>query len=152
MAELFPEEFEDEEELIEEDLEEEVTGYHPGYYFDFETGDYKQNGTYGIVDATGVEAWKQWCIKCLNTQKGSCDAYIDFGVDYDSAFRAEERDKTESDLTSSITEALMADPYQRTQEIESIEYEWESDEVTVYVTVIGIENVTIDISARVGGV
>lgn len=152
MDSLFPEEFEDEEELINEISEEKVTGYHPGYYFDFESGDYKQNGTYGIVDATGIQSWEQWCIKCLNTQKGSCDAYYDFGPDYESAFQEENRDKAESELTRTITDALMADPYERTEGIESIEFEWGVDDVTVYVRVIGIENVTIDISARVGGV
>ena len=152
MANLFPEEFEDEEELTKENEEEKVTGYHPGYYFDFETGDYKLDGTYSVVGATGVESWEQWCIKCMNTQKGACAAYPDFGVDYDAAFRADERDKTESDLASSITDALMADPYERTTGIESIEFEWGPDYLIVKAIVIGIENVTIDITTRVGGV
>lgn len=159
MDNLFPEDFEEEEEIIEE-IEEEIeeeeaaTGYYSGYYFDFDTGDYKQTGTNDICIANGVESWEQWCIKCLNTQKDSCEAYPDFGPDYESAFHNTTRDEAESILTRTITEALMADPYKRTVGIESITYEWGVDDLIVNVIVIGIENATIDITAAIdrGGV
>lgn len=153
MANLFPEEdYEEEDELVAEDLEEEVTGYHPGYYYDFETGDYKKNGSNDVVLAAGVDSWKQWCIKCLNTQKGSCAAYYELGVDYESILQHEERDYVESKLVNAISEALMNDPYKRTVGVDNVEFIWGVDSLSANVTVRGIENVTIDITTVIGGV
>ena len=153
MANLFPETYTNEEILVQNDINKEVTGYHPGKYFDYETGDYKRTGTNVICDATGVEVWEQWCIKCLSTQKYSCAAYYEFGVDYEAALKEEDRDKVESILTRGITEALLADPYKRTKGVSDISFDWTiPDSLVIYATINGIENVTRDITVIKGGV
>ena len=153
MANLFPELYTNEEELVQNDIEEKVTGYHPGAFFDFESGDYKRTGTNMISESTGIEAWEQWCIKCLSTHKGSCAAYYDFGIDYESIIGETYRDKVESILRRNIKESLLADPYERTLDVTDIEFDWSiPDSLIVKATIVGIENVTKDIVVTIGGV
>lgn len=153
MANLFPGLYTNEEQLVQNDTKEMITGYHHGSYFDFETGDYKRSGTNTICESTGVESWEQWCIKCLNTQKYSCAAYYEFGVDYEAALSETDRDKSESILIRSITEALLNDPYKRTLGVNNIKFDWTlPDSLLLSLTIIGIENVTKDITVKVGGV
>lgn len=150
---LFPEDYEDE--VIEEaDTEnEEPIGYRPGVAFDWQTGDFIRDGRNRLSIATGVESWAQWCQNCLQTARNKHLAYSsDFGIDIDEIFSAESEEEAESILTREINEALEADPYGRTEYIDDIEYTWTGpDSVQIEVTVVGIADVTIDVTANIGG-
>lgn len=149
--ELFPEEEYDEEELekeIEEEEEEQETGYREGVYFDPETQDFVRDGQHRLKSATGIESWEQWCRNCLMTERGAYSSYGDtFGISTYEVFTAETREKAESILTREITESLQSDPYGRTKYVSDLEFEWhDSDALTISVTIVGIDDVTIDIT------
>lgn len=133
--------------LNEEEQETERVGYKPSIYFDFKQGDFVRTGANRLVESSGFEAWQQWCIKCLHTQRYAHLAYsTDYGIDYKLVFNYTTRAEAENELTRQITEALEADPYQRLDHIESITYEWIDDtSVVVDLILVGISGNTIDL-------
>ena len=149
MNNLFPEGYE-REYITEEDLiEEKPVGYRNGIAFDYEKGDFPRDGMNKMLDSTGIESWKSWCINCLQTERYKHLAYsTDFGIELEAAMKAIGRDEAESILTRQITEALLADPYHRTSYISEITFDWTApDSVVVSVTINGIDDVTIDVTA-----
>lgn len=146
---LFPIGYENE--VIEAaDLEESKTiGYRNGVSFDEQAGDFRRDGKNRMLDSTGIESWQSWVINCLETERYSCLAYsTDFGIELDAVFAATSREEAESILTRQITEAIMADPYGRTDFIEEIGFDWTApDSVEVHLIIHGIENVSIDVLA-----
>lgn len=151
MENLFPDGYE--EEIIDTDdlASEKPTGYRNGIAFDFQVGDFKKDGMNKILSSDGIESWKSWCIACLQTERGKHLAYSsDFGIEIDAALRASSREEAESLLTRQIIEALMADPYERAADIEEISFDWTApDTVAVDVTIHGVDDVTIDITAYI---
>lgn len=148
---LFPDGY-DEEVITAEDIEaEEPVGYRNGVSFDYTTGDFHRDGMNKMLDSDGIESWKSWCINCLQTERYKHLAYSGgFGIDMDAVFRATSHDEAESILTREITEAVMADPYQRTAYVEGITFDWTApDAVHVAVTIRGVDDVTIDITAYI---
>ena len=148
---LFPEGYENEV-IAESDLVARKTvGYRNGVSFDEQTGDFLRDGKNQMLDSTGVESWKSWCINCIRTERYKHLAYsTDFGIEVDKARRATNREEAESILARQITEALLADPYKRTKYIESITFDWTApDAVFVEITVHGIDWTTIDITAYI---
>lgn len=148
---LFPEE---DIELTEEDIEddEEPVGYMESVYFDEEIGDFIRDGQYRLKTATGQEAWEQWCINCLLTERDAYPAYGElFGISTIEAFKSDDRAEIESILTLEITEGLMNDPYGRTVAIREIEFDWQDNQeaVDIHVTVEGLEEASIDISVTI---
>lgn len=151
MPNLLPEGYEDEI-ITEEDVEsEQPVGYPNGIAFDIFTGDFVRDGKNKILDSEGVESWKSWCFNCVNTERYKHLAYgTDFGIELDPVFAAESHDEAESILVRQITEALMADPYERTDYVEIVEIEWPApNEIKVQMTVHGVDDVTIDITAYI---
>lgn len=148
---LYPEDYEDETIDEDETEDDEPIGYRPGVAFDWQTGDFIRDGRNKLLEATGVESWAQWCQNCLQTERYKHLAYSDdFGIEIDEAFKAESQEEAESILTRQITEALEADPYGRTAYINNIEFDWTApDGVNVDVTVVGIADVTIDVTAYI---
>lgn len=150
MANLFPVDYE--EEIITEDEAEtdEPVGYRPGPLF---TEDLVRDGQHRFLEATGIESWKIWCRKCLMTERYSHACYsTDFGISAEAAMGAESHQVAESILVREINEALLADPYGRTQYVENIRFEWTApDAVLAEVSIVGIEEVTIDITVTLGG-
>ena len=148
---LFPEGYE-EEIITEEDLESTATiGYRNGISFDEQTGDFRRDGMQKLLDSDGIESWKSWCINCLQTERYKHMAYSsDFGIEIEAAMQATSREEAESILVRQITEAIMADPYQRTEYIEDITFNWTAaDAVEVAVTIHGIDDVTVDLLAYI---
>ena len=146
---LFPDGYE-REYITEEDLiEQKPIGYRNGIAFDYELGDFPRDGMNKMLDSHGVESWESWCLNCLQTERYKHLAYSsDFGIELEAALRATSREEAESILTRQITEALMADPYQRTAYISEITFKWTAaDSVSVDVKVHGRDDVTIDITA-----
>lgn len=147
---LLPVDYETEKDLAAEDLEEESTVRYPnGIAFDYEAGDFRRDGKHNLLDSDGIESWKSWCINCLQTERYKHLAYSDgYGVDLDAVFEAETREEAESVLVREVTEALLADPYQRTQYVSEVECAWQApDAVTAHIIIQGIDDVTIDITA-----
>lgn len=139
------------EEIIREDelTSETPIGYRNGIAFDYETGDFMRDGMNKLLDSDGVESWISWCINCLQTERYKHLAYsTDFGIELDAAMASSSREEAESILTRQITEAILADPYERAAFISDIEYDWTAmDAVSVKVTIHGIDDVTIDLTA-----
>ena len=146
---LFPEGYEDEI-ITEEDLAKNApVGYRNGIAFDYKLGDFPRDGMNKMLDSNGIESWKSWCINCLQTERYKHLAYnTDFGIEKEAAMRATSREEAENILTRQITEALLADPYERTAYVEEIEFNWEPPEaLAVTCTIHGVDDVTIDITA-----
>ncbi len=148
---LFPAGYETETATLDDVSSGTAVGYKPGLQFNYESGDFIQDGRYRIQDADGVDSWEGWCKTCLLTERYHYLAYsTDFGIETTEAFAAENHDKTEALLTRQITEALQADPYGRTDYVEDILFNWTSpDAVQVMVTVRGINGVSIDVTAEI---
>lgn len=148
MPELFPSGYENEIITMEDIADEKATGYKEGVYFDPESCDFVRDGQYRVKSATGIESWEGWCRNCLMTERGVYPCYGDtFGIATREAFQAETRDKAESILTREICESLQNDPYGRTKYVSDVEFSWvESDALEISVTVVGIDEATIDIT------
>lgn len=151
MANLFPEGYENEI-ITSEDLKQQtVIGYRNGVAFSEKTGDFVRDGKNKILDSTGVESWRSWCINCVQTERYKHLAYsTDFGIEIEAALKAGSREEAESILTREITEALLADPYGRTAYIDEIEFDWTApDSIKMSAKIHGIDEVTIDITAYI---
>lgn len=151
MANLFPVGYENEV-ITSEDLKRKsVIGYRNGVAFSEKTGDFIRDGKNKILDSTGVESWRSWCINCIQTERYKHLAYsTDFGIEIDTALRASSREEAESILTREVTEALLADPYGRTAYIDEIEFDWTApDSIKMSAKIHGIDEVTIDITAYI---
>lgn len=151
MPNLLPTGYEDEVVNPDDIVSHKPIGYRNGVAFDYETGDFKRDGKNRMLDSDGIESWKSWVINCMQTERYKFLAYsTDFGIELDKVFAAESREEAESILTRQITEAIMADDYERCAYIESIEYEWtEPDGVLVHAKLHGIEDVSIDVTAYI---
>lgn len=152
MPNLLPEGYETEILDPEDLVDGKPIGYRNGVAFDYEIlGDFTRDGRNRLLDSTGIESWKSWCINCIQTERYKHLAYsTDFGIELDKVFAAESREEAESILTREITEAILADQYGRAAYIESIEYDWTApDSIEAHVTVQGIDDVSIDILAYI---
>lgn len=150
MQNLLPENYDNETLVIDADTieEDKAVGYKEGVvYFDFVKGDFVRDSTNRLIKSTGTDAWIQWCIKCLATQRYAHLAYSDdYGVDYDAVFDSTTREEAENELNRQITEALEADPYQRLSYIESIAFDWIDDTaVEVSLILVGINGNTAEL-------
>lgn len=151
---LFPSGFGDiiltEDEVNAEDMTR--TGYKKSANFSFEKGDFLRNGSNKIMECTPFDAWVQWCQKCVITPRFQCDAYsTDIGIDLRDVIGSSSKSEAEAILTSEISEALAADPYGRTDYVQSVEYNWISeDTVEATITVLGIEQTSATITAMIG--
>ena len=151
MANLFPEGYEDEVITAEDLASSKPTGYRNGIAFDFQSGDFIRDGMNKILDSNGVESWKSWCIICIQTERYAhlaCPS--DFGIETTAAMRSKSREEAESILTREITEAILADPYERTKYVEDIAFDWTApDTVKVNAIIHGIDDVSIDLEAYI---
>lgn len=121
--------------------------YKPSVYFDFASGDFKRDGAYKMVTATGKEAYMQWCQKVVMTERDACLAYTtDIGVEKEAALSKGDRAAVESALEKTITEALMVNNH--TEYVRSFEFTWEGDNLWMSFTAKGKEweETTISVS------
>ena len=105
---LFPENLLEEDTAYSNDMEMEyeeeseprgAEAYRPSMFFDAASGDFIRQNDGRIKEATGAEAWEQWCHKAICTQRGACEAYGDeFGVDFERVLQAESREEAENIL------------------------------------------------------
>lgn len=151
MPNLFPDSYESEVITKDEITANSPVGYRNGIAYDDDLGDFLRDGKTKIMDSTGIESWKSWCINCIQTERYKHLAYgTDFGIEAEAALKAKSREEAENILTRQITEAIMADPYGRTEYVENIEFEWSApDAVSVNLIIQGKDDVTIDITAYI---
>ncbi len=108
-------------------------------YFDFEKGDFALEGSGEIKTATPYDAWVQWCLKTVLTQRWAFFAYSSqAGVEMEEAFSQQDRKAQESYLEKTVTEALLADPYSRTKRVYDFTFVWQTDGVKVTFWVSGL--------------
>ncbi len=108
-------------------------------YFDFEKGDFSFESNGEIKTATPYDAWVQWCLKTVLTQRWAFLAYsTQAGVEIEEAFAQQDRKAQESYMEKTITEALLADPYQRTKRVYDFTFVWKTDGVEVTFWVNGL--------------
>ena len=82
---LFPEEYDNDEEYLDDEEnegtdeenteEDEDAGYKPSIFFDFDTGDFVTLHDGKLKEASGFEAWVQWCYKTIMTQRYAHEGY-----------------------------------------------------------------------------
>ena len=148
---LFPEELDEiEDDLVDYD-DDEIIGYKEAPLFDSSIGDFVYDGHGRIITANGVTAWANWCENILATDRYNHDSYTDdIGIDYEEIFRiSESQEEAETLLETEITDALMCDPYGRTQYVQGIEFEWTGpDEVLVSIEVVGMDNELANIDIK----
>lgn len=146
---LFPEGYE--AEIATDLVNDTIIGYKPGVAFNDEAGDFVRDGKYRLVDNSGVESLTNWAVNCLQTQRYAHLGYdTDFGIDKESAFKAESRAEAESILAREITEALMADKYSRIEYISNMSFFWTApDAVEVSFIIHAINAVTIDMTVPI---
>lgn len=99
--------------------------YKPSVYFDYEIGDFKRSGANKILEADGREAYRQWCIKTVLTERLDRMSYSsDIGAELDDALKQGDRAAVESALERTITEALMVN--KRTEYVRTFDFEWKN--------------------------
>ena len=149
MPNLFPTGYQDEVITVGETVRDLPIGYRPGILFDYEvTGDFSRDGRNRVIEANGIESWKSWVVNCLSTERYKHLAYsTDFGIEYDKIFGASTKAEAESILVRQVTEAILADPYGRTEYLEFTNIDWSvPDAVSASFILHGIEDVTLDMT------
>lgn len=121
--------------------------YKASSYFDFELGDFRMDGGGKVVEASGFDAWKQWCIKTIATQRGAYYNYTNgLGILGEEALAQSTPEMQQADLETTIKEALLADPYGRTTEVRDFNWSRGVDSLHMTCTIVG-QN---DRSAKIG--
>jgi hypothetical protein len=91
--------------------------------FDFDTGDFVVSKSGKMKEAEPDQAWSQWCMKCVATQRYSLLAYgQNYGVDEEGAMAEPDTESKLNYLGEEITDALMSDPNNRTADVGDIEW------------------------------
>ena len=108
--------------------------YAPSVSFDYEKGDFVQDGAYKIVRSSGIDTYMQWCRKVCLTERDRFLSYsTDIGVETESALSLADREAVESALERTITEALMVNVH--TEYVRNFEFHWKTDTLQVSFTV-----------------
>lgn len=82
--------------------------YKPSVFFDYELGDFRRDGSGKIAVADGREAYAQWCVKVVVTERMEHLAYnSDIGTEMIDALAQADIKAVESAVERTITEALM---------------------------------------------
>lgn len=123
--------------------------YNASAMFDFEAGDFVRDGSHKIQTANGYDAWIQWCLKTVYTQRFACLAYSsEIGTESDVAEASPDRKSAESALERTITEAIMADPMRRTQYVRDFSFDWDGDSVRVSFSIYGANGAVAALNAQ----
>ena len=126
--------------------------FKPSVYFDEQLGDFRRNGAGRLQTSTGYEAWVQWCINTMQTERYAYLGYSkNYGVEIERAFLKTDRAVIEALIQQTIEEALLADPAKRTQVVTDFTFEWKSDSVLVGCTITSVSGDKANIDVMLGG-
>ena len=110
--------------------EEEDEIYKESVKWDWEKGDFVRDGTGKMVISSGHEAFIDWVLKAISTERMSCLAYdSDYGTEFDGIMQYDNNDRIENEIEKTITEALMVDP--RTEYVRDFSFERDGDQLFV---------------------
>lgn len=111
--------------------------YKPSIKFDYDLGDFVRDGANRLVVCDGKEAWLQWCMKVVVTERNTKRAYSDqIGTEMADALKQSDIAAVESAIERTYTEALMVNPL--TEYVRNFTFEWSgSDSLTVSFIVKG---------------
>ena len=128
---------------ILEETKKAEAAYKGSAYFDYETGDFALDGNGKVIAADGYNAWKQWCIKTIATQRKAYRNYtFGLGIDGEQAMAEDSAEKQQLALESTIREALLADPYKRTVDVQNFSWTRGVDSLHMTCTIIGQDDRT----------
>ena len=131
---------------ILEETQKNQAVYKGSAYFDFQTGDFALDGGGKIFGASGFDAWKQWCIKTIATQRGAYSNYTSgLGIEGEQAMAQPTEALQKLSLESTIKDALLADPYHRTMEVRDFAWSRGVDSLHMSCTVVGQDDRTATI-------
>lgn len=119
--------------------------------WDFVAGDFVLDGTGRLVELDGANAWAQWCIKAVLTERYVHLIYSgQYGCEVEAAMRsASNRRSAESEVSRAITEALVADP--RTRSVRDFAFVWAGDEISVAFTVEPVTGAAAKLEVTLNG-
>lgn len=122
--------------------------YRPSVYFDFSTGDFIRDGANRMVEAEGKEAYMQWCIKVVATERDACLAYSTrIGTEMEYAAAQPDHESVEASVERTITEALMVNP--KTEYVREFEFTWNGTNLYGEFTVKGRDLDEIKLSVAI---
>ena len=127
--------------------------YRPSPLFDIESGEFILSGARQTMYGSGYDAWVLWCTKTILTQRWAYYGYSnDIGIEAEEAFKEPDRKAIESAFERTITEALLADPMERTQQVREFEFTWDGGGESLYIScvVIGADGNSATIRAPIG--
>lgn len=123
--------------------------YSPAPSFDFYSGDFVTDGTHRVAMCDGREAYRQWCRKIISTQRGSCLAYMNIGIEREEAYSQPTREAVQAAFERTITESLLMHPC--TLRVKNFEFAWEGEKLNIAFTVQAVDmaafNITLDVIA-----
>ena len=123
--------------------------YRPAPLFDHESGDFILNGARQTVYGNGYDAWVLWCTKTILTQRWAHDGYSsNAGIEAEEAFKEPDRKAQESAFVRTISEALLADPMGRTQQVRDFKFNWLADSLNMSCMVLGADGNSAVIAAN----
>ncbi len=118
------------------DETEESEKYHPSVYFDYALGDFQRDGAYRMVESNGRDAYIQWCMKVISTERDAFEAYSsEIGTEFEMLSGIPDRETRETKIESTITDALMVHP--ATEYVRDFEFEHSTDSCIVTFIVKG---------------
>ena len=98
--------------------------YRPSVFFDFAAGDFRRDGANRMVEATGKEAYMQWCMKVTATERDAFLAYSTrIGTEMEYAAAQPDHASVEASVERTVTEALMVNP--KTEYVRGFDFSWE---------------------------
>lgn len=118
--------------------------YKESVYFDMSTGDIVLDGTGRVKMANSRDAWLQWCMKMIASERGTLRAYpsAKIGVEMEPISELPDRASKESAIETTIKEALMNDPSRRTVDVNNFEFVYGVDSMHVTFDIIGADGYT----------
>lgn len=112
--------------------------YKSSVYFDYNIGDFRRDGAHRMTSSTGKEAYIQWCIKVVQTERDALLAYsTDIGTEIETEIAQIDRESVESAIEKTITEALMVNVH--TEYVRGFEFSWTADSIDVSFIIKGRE-------------
>ena len=97
--------------------------YRPSVFFDFSEGDFIRDGANRMVEADGSEAFMQWCMKTIATER---DAFLSYstriGTEMEYAAAQPDHESVEASVERTVTEALLVNP--KTEIVRNFVFTW----------------------------
>lgn len=126
--------------------------YKESIHFDINKGDIVLDSAGRIKIADGCEAWLQWCMKMIASERNTLLAYpTGLGVEMEQVSSLMDREAKETAIESTIKETLMSDPSHRTVEVKDFEYAHDTDSIIVTFCIVGADGYTGKMTVEIEG-